>query len=105
MAKYSGEIGYKKSYEYSPGVWRNQLLELPVQGNVESIVSRNQDATQRSNDIQLNMRFSLLVGRNFKENVMHIVYVTYMGEKWAVNSIEFQNKRVILNVGGLYHEE
>lgn len=104
MSRYSGKVGYSISKETTPGVWTQEITERTMRGDIEHSVSRSKEPTQINEDITLNLRFNL-VGDEFAfENFMHIQYLVYAGHKWSVNSAEVFRRRIILNVGGLYHD-
>lgn len=103
MAKYSGLVGYGTQTETSPGIWNTEIAERPMRGDV---LSRSRDyvgSDKINDDIEIQQRISIVADPYAYQNFTNILYVTYMGAKWKVTSVEVQRPRLILSMGGLWN--
>lgn len=100
--RYCGKVGFLNSTETSPGVWTDEPVERIYRGDV--IRNQKQYALGEGmiDNIQLNNSFSIIADPFIRENYLHIVYVTYMGNKWKVLNADIRDRRIILTVGGEY---
>lgn len=103
MAKYYGKIGFGTSIEVKPGVWEDHIKERPVYGDILQNYIRNESAQQVNENINISNRFSIVSDTYALENLNSIKYLTYLGTKWKVSSIDIQYPRLILTVGGVYN--
>lgn len=103
MAKYYGNVGYAKTEEIAPGVWKNVITEKPYKGDVLSIVRRWESGEQLNDNITINNRISIVADAFAYSNFGAIRYVSWMGTLWRVTSVEVQRPRLILTIGGVYN--
>lgn len=103
MAKFHGVLGYVKTVETAPGVFREQLYEKECIGDI----LRNVKSIERSEnllpDLNINNRFSIVADDYTFENMPYIRYIKLNGTSWAVNSVEIQRPRLLLSVRGVYN--
>ena len=106
MAKYYGTIGYYfDEDEIRPGVWTKHLEERDVYGDFIRNSKRTENSGQFNDNININNQISFIADPYAMNNFQHIKYATYMQTKWAVTSVDVQYPRLILNLGGIYHDE
>ena len=105
MAKYSGKIGFFTTTETEPGIWEENIIERPYRGDVVRNTSRFQQGESTNDDININNSISIVSDPFANENFQHMRYVTFMKSKWKISNIEIQYPRIILTLGGLYHEK
>lgn len=103
MAKYYGNIGYIKTVEVEPGIWKEQAIEHPSYGDVDRNISKYQPSGGVNDDININNVISIVADPFASENFQHIRYAEFMGAKWKVTSVEVKYPRLILNLGGVYN--
>lgn len=103
MAKFYGNVGYVKSVETDPGVWREQAIEHPYYGDVIRNTSRYQPSGGVNDDININNSISIVADPFANENFQHMRYVVFMGAKWKITNAEVQYPRIILTLGGVYN--
>lgn len=103
MAKFYGNIGYIKTVEIEPGVWKEQPIEQPSYGDVDRNTSRYQSSGGINDDININNIISIVADPFANENFQHMRYVEYMGTKWKITNVEVKYPRLILTLGGVYH--
>lgn len=103
MPKFYGNIGYAISKETAPGVWVEDIVEHDYSGDVYRNTRKLQSGNQVNDSIDISNEISILSDPFANENFHSMRYVTYMGAKWKVSSVEVRYPRLILTVGGLYN--
>ena len=103
MPKFYGNIGYAISKETDPGVWVEDIVEHKYSGDVYRNTRKLQSGNQVNDSIDISNEISILSDPFANENFHSMRYVTYMGAKWKVSSVEVRYPRLILTVGGLYN--
>lgn len=103
MAKYYGAVGYAKSVEVRPGIWKDEIIERKYYGDVIRNNRRLESGEQVNDDINISNEISILADPYANENFHLIKYVEFMGTKWKVSNITVQFPRLILSVGGVYN--
>lgn len=102
--KYSGKIGFwKDDIEIRPGVYENGIIEKPYSGDIIRNTQRWSRSESRNDDLTINNRISIIADLYLQNNLSSIKYVTFMGTKWKVNSIEIQYPRVLVEIGGVWN--
>lgn len=105
MAKYYGSVGYAKTQETNPGVWTEEITERDYYGDVLQFGSRWESGGKVNDDINVTNKISIVADPFAYENFSAIRYVSWMGTKWKVSSIEIQFPRLVLTIGGVYNGE
>ena len=103
MPKFYGNIGYAISKETAPGVWVEDIVEHKYSGDIYRNTRKLQSGNQVNDSIDISNEISILSDPFANENFHSMRYVTYMGAKWKVSSVEVRYPRLILTVGGLYN--
>ena len=103
MPKFYGSIGYEIYKETTPGVWVEDIVEHQYSGDVYRNTRKLQSGNQVNDSIDISNEISILSDPFANENFHSMRYVTYMGAKWKVSSVEVRYPRLILTVGGLYN--
>lgn len=103
MPKFCGNIGYAISKETTPGVWIEDIVERQYFGDIYRNTRKLQSGNQVNDSIDISNEISILSDPFANENFHSMRYVTYMGAKWKVSSVEVRYPRLILTVGGLYN--
>lgn len=103
MPKFYGSIGYAISKETAPGVWVEDIVEHKYSGDVYRNTRKLQSGNRVNDSIDISNEISILSDPFANENFHSMRYVTYMGAKWKVSSVEVRYPRLILTVGGLYN--
>lgn len=104
MAKYYGSIGYAVTQETSPGVWEEIIEERNYYGDVIRNTRRMNSTDKINNDIDVSNEISILADPFAMNNFHTMRYAEFMGAKWKVTNVEVQFPRLILSIGGLYHD-
>ena len=104
MAKFYGKIGYIQTVESEPGYWEEKAIEREYYGDITRNSSRYQQDGHINENIVINNIVSIVADPYANENFQHMRYVEWMGTKWKITNIEVQYPRLILTLGGIYHE-
>lgn len=127
MAKYYGAIGFlvheeDSNYEWDPfnftsddipvgfpetdvDVHAEKILEKPYFGDIIKDTRKWQGSEHLNDNLTISNRISVIGDPYAFQNFHSIKYITWMGSKWKVKSIEVAYPRLILDVGGVYHEQ
>lgn len=105
MAKFFGKVGYSSEMvEIRPGVYSDEIVEMPYKGDVLKRSSRWQTSENVNDNLVMPQRISILADAYAYQNFSRIKYVVWMGVKWKVTEIEPQRPRLILTIGGEYND-
>lgn len=103
MAKYAGLVGYATQEETTPGVWTQVITERMMRGDVIGQGYNFTPADKVNDNIGLSHRISLVADPYAYNHVSKLVYVTYLGQKWKVSSVEINRPRLTLTLGGVWN--
>lgn len=104
MAKYYGKIGYILTEDDDGfGVYNEVAIERPYYGDLIRDTRREQAGDGVNDNILIQNEISIVADAYAYRNLHRIKYVTFMGTRWSVNSVEIQRPRLILSVGGVYN--
>lgn len=103
MRKIHGKIGYATETETYPGVWEETIIERDYYGELV----KNRANIERNNSANGNITFasniSIIADQYVTRYFHNIRYVTYLGTKWSVTSIEPDYPRMLLSIGSVYN--
>lgn len=105
MAKYYGKIGFGVQTKTAPGVMQEVIVERPYKGDVSVNVRRWQTGEGLNDDLQVQNQISIVADAYAYNNFHTMRYVTYMGAKWKVRSVDVQRPRLVLSIGDVYNEQ
>ena len=103
MAKFYGVIGYVATTETEPGIWEEQLTERSYYGELVRNISKFQTSGGVNDDVNVSNEISIVADPYAIQNFQSMRYVTFMGTKWKINSIEVKYPRLVLSMGGVYN--
>lgn len=102
--KFTGSIGfYMKDYEVKPGVFKNQTIERPYEGDVETDRRYFQADGNQNDSFRVNNRISIIADMFALENWLSISYVKWNGRRIKARSVEVLPPRVKIDLGGEYN--
>ena len=104
MAKFCGVIGYAVTKETEPGIWEEQIVEVEYFGDVIRNTRRINAPGKVNDDISISNQISIIADPFANKHFHEMRYIEYMGVKWKITEVEVQYPRLILTVGGIYHE-
>ena len=104
MARYYGMIGFSEgSFESSPGVWDERIVDRPYYGDANRYTRLLQTTDDINDSIVVNNSISIVSDPYALQNFHAIRYAEWLGTKWKVTSVEVQYPRLILTIGEEYH--
>jgi hypothetical protein len=103
MAKFHGVIGYVRTEETKPGVYEEKVTEYHYYGDVLRDTRRWEKSEGLNDNLNINNQFSIVGDWFSYENFSTMRYLTYMGTKWKITSVEVHRPRLMVNVGGIYN--
>ena len=104
MAKFYGEIGYAETIETAPGVWIEQITVRNYYGDVVRNTSKTRSGEHLNDNLVLDNKLSIVADPFAYEKFYAMRYVKWMGSLWKIESVEVLRPRLILTIGGVYHE-
>ncbi len=109
MARFSGTIGFLSTRETDPenhpGVWDEVITERRYYGDVLSNSRRwDQNGNSINDNLVINNRISVVADKFATANMGAMKFVRWLGVAWKITNVEIQYPRVILTIGGEYHE-
>lgn len=103
--RYYGKIGYFDTVETKPGFFENKMIYKTYKGDIIRNTKRNLDNNKVNSDISANNSISIVADPYAQEHFFKIKCAQWQGALWEVSSVEVQFPRLILELGGLYHED
>ena len=103
MAKCAGVVGYVTQKEHESGVWLPETVERKMHGDVIRAASSFNANEKVNEDVILQQRISLVGDQYAYANFTGLKYVTYLGVKWKVLSIEVNRPRLVVTLGGIWN--
>ena len=104
MAKYYGNIGFLDTIETSPGIWTEEYKVVPYYGDFVRNTSRWQHSGGVNDNIVISNSISIIADPYAKKKKKKMRYIEIFGIKWTIESVEVQYPRLILSIGGEWHE-
>ena len=104
MAKWYGKIGFSAgTKESAPSVHVEDIRERSYVGDLIRNARRLQTTDKVNDDIDVSNEISIVADPYAMNNFHSIRYVTFMGTKWKVTSVDVQYPRLNLSLGGVYN--
>lgn len=103
MAKYHGKIGFVTFAEKTPGVDEEIPVEREYFGEVLKVNKRWDTASSVLPELTINNQISIVADQYARDNLFAIRYITWMGTRWNIASVDVQHPRLILSIGGVYN--
>lgn len=103
MPKCSGVIGYTLAVETQPGVWTEDVTEKKYYGDIVRDNRKIVDQGVINNGITISNNISIVSNKFMLENMAFMTYITFMGSKWRISSVDIKPPRIIITIGGLYN--
>ena len=103
MTRYYGQVAYGEDREIRPGVYDKVITERSYKGYVEKISRRLQDTDKINGDITVQNTISIITDAFAMSHFYDIIYVTWLGNKGIVSSVEVDRPRLTIRLGGLYN--
>lgn len=105
MARYYGVIGFAESKETAPGVWQDVITEKSYIGSIVRNTVRWNTGADVNEPMRIDNAISIIDDPYFDEHIQSIRYITWLGQKWKVVSVQVNHPRVIIQIGSEYHDQ
>lgn len=104
MAKYYGMIGFTEIVaDDGFGVYDPKVVERPYYGDLVRNMKRDESGSNIEDSISIQNDFSIVADAYAYQNFHQIRYITFMGTRWKVRTVEVARPRLILSAGGVYN--
>lgn len=103
MPKFYEEIGYATLTETSPGVWEDVIVKKKHYGEVVRNIKRDQQGDKVNSDLVVNNLLSIVADAYASQNFFKMRYITFMGVKWKITSVDVQRPRIVITIGEVYN--
>lgn len=103
MAKFSGRIGFERTMETSPSVYKPTLTWRYYKGDVAKNSYRWQRSENVNDNLNINNHISIVADSFAIENVGCIKCVELNKSKWKVVEAILEYPRITLYLGDLYN--
>lgn len=103
--RYYGNVGYFDTVETKPGFFEEKLTFRVYKGDVLRNTKRNQYDNKVNSDIRVTNSISIVADPYARDHFFQIKCIEWQGALWEVSSVDVQYPRLILELGGLYHED
>lgn len=101
--KYYGVIGFAELVETAPGVYEEEIKERNTFGDLLRNTRRLNDRAEILDNVTISNQLSIIADAYALKNFHNIRYITYLGTKWKVTSVEVNHPRLTLEIGGVYN--
>lgn len=103
MAKFYGAIGYGEAVETAPQIFEEKITERFYYGDVIRNMRKMDNGEYLHEEINVNNSISIVSDAYADHHFFAIRYVTWMGTRWKVSTVEVVPPRLILSIGGVYN--
>lgn len=105
MTKINGVFGYAIQEETAPGVWSDTIVEKPFSGDLLQNANRWEASGKVNDNISFDNKISVLGNPYTNTNWQFMKFVRLStGAAWKISKVEIVKPRLILTMGGIYHE-
>lgn len=103
--RYAGKIGFECQVETDPGLWVSRVEERSYFGDVIRNTRRYQDGDKIHDDLRISNQISVLADSFCIEHAFLMKYITWMGQKFKIESVDIAYPRIIITLGGMWNGE
>ena len=104
MSRYSGALGIRTdNVETSPGIFEDSIEEIRITGDIYLKSARWRSGESAQDELSANQTVSFIAPESVKSRLDAVVYITWMGKKWSIQSLEYMLPRLQISLGGLYN--
>lgn len=105
MSRFRGKIGFYTEVEKSPDCFEPDYVEKYCRGNTKVNNWRYVNAEDTTNkNVKATNRIEIIAGPFIYKHRSDIIYVEWDDCKWEVVGVEAERPKLILTLGGVYHE-
>lgn len=104
MARFFGTLGLRQPLtEISPGIFEEEITTIEISGHLlrQNLQSPSNERLQSKGVVSHRVRFK--IPEDSISNYPNIAWITWMGKKWTVSSVEYQHPNIIASLGSIYN--
>lgn len=105
MSKFCGVIGFALEKETAPDVFEEEIEERMYYGDVTRANAKWENGEGLNDNFNIRNDISIIADSFAMDHAHLMRYVTHLGTRWKINSIDVQHPRMILSIGGVYNGE
>ncbi len=103
MNKWYGKIGFTCTGEVEPGVWvENEIVERDYIGDIMANIWKREESGGINKNINISNKISIVADPYARDHISTMTWIEFSNEKWEINNVEVQDKRLIISLGGVY---
>lgn len=103
MAKWYGKVGYVVTDETEPGVYEPTFIERSYYGETYRNTRMLQNSGEINDSVNIGNQISIVADPYAHNHIYDMRYAEFQGAKWKVTSVDVQQHRLILTLGGLFN--
>lgn len=103
--KFYGKLGFCKTEETSPGVWKKNTIERDYYGEYIRGYVKWDQGEKVNPDLKVERTLSVVADNILTEEFFALTYVRDGAYKWRITKIDFAPPRMTLTLGDEYIEE
>lgn len=104
--RYHGRVGYFETVETKPGLMEEKLTFKEYYGDVLRNTKRDSSGSNVNETITVSNQISIVADPYAQNHFFQIRCIEWQGALWSVTDVDAgQYPRLILSLGGLYHED
>lgn len=102
--KYAGKIGFwVDDIEVRPDVYISDIIEKPYTGDILRNSQRWGNTEHINKNVTISNKISIIGDLYLNKHLSSIKYITWMGQKWCVSSIDINYPRITLEIGEVWN--
>lgn len=100
--RWAGLIGYVRQKEISPGVWDDDITEVPSYGDLNQITEtlRLADGVHATHGVTTSVS---VISDGRRVPFKGMTYITYGGVRYTIASVVVEPPRLVIYLGEEYH--
>lgn len=91
------------SVERDPGVWIDVIVEKSYIGNVVKNTRRWESRDSVNDNLKVNNQISVVADSFCHDHLFQMKYITWMGTKWKIESVDILLPRIVITLGGVWN--
>ena len=103
--KWFGQVGFRITERVKPGVCEDRIVERDYYGDLLKNYKKDKSDSTINDEFTINNQIRILSDPFLSENFHQMRYITFMGNKYKIASVEVNFPGMLIDLGGLYNEE
>lgn len=103
--RFHGKVGYVETIETKPGLWETVETVRTYYGDVIRNAKHDSYGSKVNADVQVTNQISIVADPYARDHFFSLKWIEWQGALWSISDVEVQPPRLIISIGGLYHED